>query len=136
MIATVEVPSALNVILREALIDGIGDVPEDLTDLIIPLRDRVRRPDRFDGPFDRLERIRALLADLGWGDSKPSEAARIDLIEHGRALSDALDKALAVADDDLQEATTLIASGENAASRPCAPRRSVALVSSGNFAPR
>jgi hypothetical protein len=104
MSAIVEVPAALNVILREALIDGIGDVAEDLNDHIIPLRDRVRRPDRFDGPFDRLERIRTLLADLGWGDSDPADAVRIDLNEHGRALSDALDRALAVADDDLEEA--------------------------------
>lgn len=102
MSATVEVPAALNVILREALIEAIGDVAEDLTDRIM-LRDRVRRPDRFDGPFDRLEGIRELLADLGWRNSDPDEAVSIDLDVHGRELSDALDKALRFTDDEVEE---------------------------------
>jgi hypothetical protein len=103
MSTTVEVPAALNVILREALIEGIGDVAEALTDCI-GLRDRVRRPDRFDAPFDRLERIRELLADLGWEDPDPDEALWIDLDVHGRELSDALDKALRFTDAAVREA--------------------------------
>jgi hypothetical protein len=99
----VEVPPALNMILREALIEGIGDVAEALTDQLMR-RDRVRHPERFDAPFDRLARIRALLADLGWGDADPDQAVSIDLTEHGHELSDALDKALTFTDYELNEA--------------------------------
>lgn len=103
MSETVEVPPALNMILREALIEAIGDVAEAMTDQLM-LRDRVRHPDRFDAPFERLARVRALLADLGWGGADPDQAVCIDLTEHGRELSDALDKALTFTEDQLNEA--------------------------------
>ena len=65
---------------------------------------REDHPEWYREPLAQLARVQALLDALGWSEVEAPAELTIDAAEHGAALGEAVDNALAVAVDDLKEA--------------------------------
>ncbi len=89
--------------VRSGLHSAIGDAAEELS-RVVEMRNREHHPERYREPLDHLDRTRALLDVIGWGDVAPTAAAWVDLREHRWALTSALELALLTANQDLEEA--------------------------------
>jgi hypothetical protein len=67
--------------------------------------DREQHPKGYEEPLEYLDRARALLDLIGWGDVVEATAAvQVDLRQHRWALTNALEAALLIATQDLAEA--------------------------------
>ncbi len=89
--------------LRIGLHTLITDAAQELS-RIGEIPDREQHPEHYGEPLAHLDWTRALLDRIGWGDVDPAAAVELDLREHFWALSRALEVALQIAVQDLEEA--------------------------------
>jgi hypothetical protein len=118
------VPAGMVGHLRGGLYSEIGGAAQAVL-RVVEMPDREERPERYREPLERLDRVRALLDVVGWGETDPPVEVRVDLREHRWALMKALELALLIGSQDLEEADLVDA---ERAGRGEAPRREVTTV--------
>ena len=99
----ITVPAELVGELRHGLHTVLGNAAEGVSQ-ITERSGREHHPEWYAEQRERFERTWALLDLIGWREPKQPAAVRINLCEHHRAVSEALDVRLTVAADDLEEA--------------------------------
>jgi len=110
--------------LRNGLHNALGQATQDVS-LVTDRGGRERHPEWYVQPLERLEGVRALLDLVGWAEIGPPAAVQVDLDAHRWALMSALEIALIVGGDDVEEAGKVDA---QRAERGQAPKRDVTLV--------
>ncbi len=87
------IPASAVVQLREALYSELGNVSQELDEIVVMAG---RAQDDWTEPVARFDRARALLDEIGWNERDPERDVEIDLDRHREvieeALSDALDR--------------------------------------------
>lgn len=99
----ITVPAEMAGELRDGLHTVLGNAAEGVSQ-ITERFSREHHPEWYAEQRERFERTWALLDLIGWRELKRPAAIRINLREHHRAVSEALDVRLLVAEDDLEEA--------------------------------
>lgn len=99
----ITVPAEMVSELRDGLRTVLGNAAEGVSQ-ITERFGREQHPEWYAEQRERFERTWALLDLIGWRELKRPAAIRISLREHHRAVSEALDVRLPVAEDDLEEA--------------------------------
>jgi hypothetical protein len=118
------VPAGMLGELRCGLHNVLGQAAEDVSEVTVR-QARERHPEWHDEPLQHLDRARALLDLIGWAESGPPAAVRVDLGKHRWALLGALEIALLAGSDEVQEAEKVDA---ERAQRGQAPKRDATLV--------
>jgi hypothetical protein len=119
----VAVPAGVVGMLCDGLIGALGDGAETLSQEVAASA-RVRPAGWFRAPLARLNRVRALLDELGWGEDDPPVRVDVDLREHGAAIREALAVELPTIRADLMEADTVDADRTR---RGLAPKREATI---------
>lgn len=101
--AIITVPAEMASELRNGLHTVLGGAAQGVSQ-VTDKPGRERHPEWYSEHRERLERIWTLLDLIGWGEPNQPAAIRIDLRQHHRAVSEALDVRLLVGEDDLNEA--------------------------------
>jgi hypothetical protein len=101
--AIITVPAEMVSELRHGLHTVLGDAAQGVS-RTTEQYGREGHPEWYAEHRERFERTWVLLDLIGWGEPKQPAAVRIDLRQHRRAASEALDVRLLVAEDDLEEA--------------------------------
>jgi hypothetical protein len=99
----VAVPAEMVGMLCDGLIGALGNAAEMISEAVA-VSARVRPAGWFRASLARLDRVRALLDELGWGEDDPPVRVDVDLREHGAAVREALAVALPTIRADLVEA--------------------------------
>lgn len=99
----ITVPAELVSELRHGLHTVLGNAAEGVSQ-ITERFGREHHPEWYAEQRERFERTWALLDLIGWRESKQPAAVQINLREQRRAVREALDVRLPVAEDDLEEA--------------------------------
>jgi hypothetical protein len=100
------VPAEMVGHLRNGLHSSIGDAVQDIAH-VVDMPDREQHPERYREPLEHFDQVRALLDLIGWGETDPPVEVSVDLHEHRRALTDALQIVLLVGNDNVGEAGTV-----------------------------
>ncbi len=86
------IPAEAVVRLREALHSELGNVAQELDEIVVTSG---RAHDDWSPPVARFDRTRVLLDEIGWNERDPERDAEIDADQHGQvivaALSDLLE---------------------------------------------
>jgi hypothetical protein len=117
MSTTLIVPAEMVGHLRNGLHSSIGDAVQEIAH-VVDMPDREQHPERYREPLEHFDAVRALLDLIGWGETDPPVEVSVDLREHRRALTDALQIALLAGNDDLEEAEAIDAQRARRAEPP------------------
>ena len=102
----ITVPAEMASELRDGLHTVLGDAAEGVSQTTEQF-EREDHPECYAEQRERFERTWALLDLIGWHEPKQPATVRINLREHHRAMTEALDVRLLVAADDLEEANAV-----------------------------
>lgn len=92
--------------LREGCFAQIGGAGEALQTIASSTEAREAGKSSFRGALERLRGAWALLDTIGWSTTTQTAGVQIDLRDHHAALSEALELALAFAEDDATDLDT------------------------------
>jgi len=85
------IPAEAVVQLREALYSELGNVAQELDEIVVTAE---RVHDGWSDPVARFDRTRALLDEIGWNERDPERDAEINLDRHRQVIKEALSEAL------------------------------------------
>jgi len=97
------VPAEMVGHLRNGLHSSIGDAVQEIAH-VVDMPGREQHPERYREPLEHFDAVRALLDLIGWGETDPPVEVSVDLHEHRRSLTGALQIALLAGNDDLEGA--------------------------------
>jgi hypothetical protein len=113
------IPAAAVVQLREALYSELGNVAEELDEIVVASE---RARDDWSGPVARFDRARAVLDEIGWNERDHEHDVEIDLDRHREVIEEALSAELE------RERCLMSEQGESAANQRSEARARAATV--------